>query len=77
MKKTAWKTAPISPTCHVLLRRGKEECGRPTDYAYPAWGRGWASLCCKHAAKHHPHCISIEKLIEQGERFEDVTDDIL
>jgi hypothetical protein len=64
-----WKTAPISPTCQVMIGR---LCGRPTDLAYPAMGGGWMSLCLKHGLKHvrHGGALKVEVLIKGGEKFE-------
>lgn len=75
-----WTTRPISPTCEVLPPQSgvhfskdsmarEHMCDRATSFAYPAMGGGWMALCDNHAQKHHPHCIAIEKLIEDGETF--------
>ena len=65
---STWQNAPISATCEVVSSdTDYTVCGEPSAYAYPAMGRGWMSLCRKHALKHHPHCASIPRLISEGE----------
>lgn len=82
-KETKWKTAPISPACEVITRHeqvikyGKCTnhvpifCGRPTRYAYPAWGGGWMALCGTHGHKHRNSSGTqkISDLIAGGETF--------
>lgn len=69
VKSAEWKTAPISPTCHVMLTKDKL-CDQATDRCYPAMGGGWMALCFKHSRKHYTHSFGIQELIKGGERFE-------
>jgi hypothetical protein len=72
MKKTVWKTAPISPTCEFMLSKFGDSvqfCDAAADIAYPAMGGGWMALCFKHGRKHLPHASRIDALIEIGETW--------
>lgn len=68
---TGWKTAPISPTCEYMDGSEKQPrfCGKPTDFAYPAFREGWCALCVFHAKPLHPSIFRIEEVIHSGERF--------
>lgn len=74
-KETKWTTAPISPTCEVqtgaafgIVKSG-DKCGKPTRYAYPAWGGGWMALCETHGHKcrNDPGTQKIDDLLAGGE----------
>lgn len=72
MSAKPWVTAPISPTCEVLVGRKDCEpifCEHPTDICYPAAGGGWMALCYRHGKKHLPHTKHIDELISNGETF--------
>lgn len=72
MKQKAWKSAPISPTCEVMMGREGDRIIffiRPTDFAYPCQGSGWMALCSQHAEKHQPHVKTVEELVKDGEEW--------
>lgn len=69
MKTKKWKTAPISPTCENW-DENRQPCGRATSFAYPADGGGWMALCYRHGLKHLPQILTIETLIQRGEKFQ-------
>ncbi len=50
-----WETAPISPTCEVMMN--ERFCDLPTTHVYPTAGGGWMALCYKHAQKHLPNGV--------------------
>jgi len=63
-----WITAPISPTCEVMMGFGRKICLKPTDKAYPTMGHGWMALCALHGKKHK-EAFDICELISNGETF--------
>lgn len=67
-KKKVWLTAPISPTCETL--RGPSHCGRPTAYAYKAYGGGWMALCDYHAEPHLAIAKPLKALLAKGETLQ-------
>lgn len=65
-----WKTGPINRTCEVLMHINPEQfCDKPTVAARPFQLGGWFALCDKHAAVSRFPTTSVDKLIEQGEKW--------
>jgi hypothetical protein len=69
-KGEPWTTAPISPTCEVLVSEVPLKfCDEPTVMAYPAMRKGWMALCEKCGLKHANYSSRTDDLISRGETW--------